>query len=289
MDSPESLNVGVHYPNDSGKMKGSWLSDASYKHNRLEEFVTEEDKIKDPLHWGFQSFNDFFHREILPICRPVDGIHNSRVVASANDGNVYRIARDVQMEDRFWLKNQSYSLIDMFNDSKYVNRFTGGDVVQTFLNGNDYHRWRAPISGTVVAAEVVPGFMFSELRSEGFDASAGTNSQVYQANVNTRGLVFIKSDDPLLGMVCIIPIGITEISSVDIRVKVGQRIERGEELGWFSYGGSSMCLVFQPGAIEKFTIVNPPVETDAQGNAFIDYDNGPYVRANAQIAITASM
>ena len=288
LDSPESLYVVIHTPNDPEKMKGSWLSEASYIHNNLEEFVTEEDKIKDPLHWGFTSFNDFFHRQIIPICRPIDGVGNDRVIVSANDGNVYRIARDVKREDKFWLKNQSYSLVNMLNNSQYVDRFVGGDVLQTFLNGNDYHRWRAPISGTVVAAEVVPGFMFSELRSEGFDPSAGTASQVYQANVNTRGLVFIESDDEAIGMVCVIPIGITEISSVDIQVKPGQKIEKGDELGWFSYGGSSMCLIFEPGAIEKFTVVSPPVEKDEQGNPVVNYDNGPYVRANAQIAIAST-
>ena len=81
------------------------------------------------------------------------------VVNSFNDGNVYRIARDVQMEDRFWLKNQSYSLIDMLNDSKYVNRFTGGDVVQTFLNGNDYRKHlknlAMKITGPAQAARVL--------------------------------------------------------------------------------------------------------------------------------------
>lgn len=288
LDSPESLYVVVNYPDNPKKMIGSWLSPESYIHNNLEEFVTEEAKIKDPLHWGFTSFNDFFHRQIIPICRPVDGVGNKRVIVSANDGNVYRIARNVKLEDTFWLKNQSYSLVNMLNSSKFVNRFVGGDVLQTFLNGNDYHRWRSPISGTVVEAQLVPGYMFSELRSEGFDPSAGTYSQVYQANVNTRGLVFIKSDDPVIGMVCVIPIGITEISSVDIQVRAGQRIEKGDELGWFSYGGSSMCLVFQPGAIEKFTVVSPPEETDAAGNLATNYDNGPYVRANAQIAIAAT-
>ncbi|WP_435106648.1 phophatidylserine decarboxylase associated domain-containing protein [Arhodomonas sp. AD133] len=272
LDSPASLDVITTAPD-------GWLSPASYAHNNLDQFVTQADREKDPVHWGFTSFNDFFHRQIIPICRPLDGPDNPRVVVSANDGTVYRIARQVKREDDICTKSQNYSLVDMLDDSPYVDEFVGGDVLQSFLSGNDYHRWTAPIAGEVIEARVIPGFMFSELLSEGFDPSAGTQSQGYQANVNTRGLVIIRSPDPALGLVCVIPIGITEISSVDIQVDVGQQIEKGQELGWFSYGGSSMCLVFQPGAIAQFTVPNPLPHNDS--------DNGPFIRARAQIAIAA--
>jgi phosphatidylserine decarboxylase len=97
--------------------------------------------------------------------------------------------------------------------------------------------------------------------------------------LNTRGLVFIESDDPTIGMVCVMPIGITEISSVRISVSHGQRIEKGQELGYFSYGGSSMCLLFQRGAIREFTMGTPPPKP------IVDPSSGPAVKVNAQIAI----
>lgn len=54
-----------------------------------------------------------------------------------------------------------------------------------------------------------------EAESAGFDPSAGILlSEGYDATVNTRGLVFIESPDPKIGMVCVIPLGITEMSSV---------------------------------------------------------------------------
>ncbi len=271
LDSPASLNVVV-------TSKDGWLSKASWKANNLDQFVTKEQIEKDPVHWGYKSFNDFFHRQIIPICRPIDGPDNDHVITSANDGTVYRIARNVKLEDDFETKAQNYSLKQMLDKSPLTSRFVGGDVVQTFLSGNDYHRWRAPISGKVIEARVVNGYMFSELYSEGFDPSAGTKSQGYEAMVNTRGLIFIESDDPDIGCVCVIPIGITEISSVSIQVKVGDHIKKGEELGWFSYGGSSMALVFQPNAIEQFTIVNPLPGSDS--------NNGPFVRVGVQIAIS---
>ena len=229
--------------------KSGWLSEASYIENGLSSFIIPD--TKDP-HGGFKSFNAFFHREIKPALRPVTAPSNNKIIVSANDGTVYNIAHKVKKTDKFWIKSQPYSLAHMLDHSPYVDRFVGGTVFQTFLSGHDYHRWHSPIDGIVREARVVNGFMFSELASEGFDKDAGILSQGYEASVNTRGLVFIESDDPAIGMVVVIPIGITEISSITIGVKAGQRVKKGEEIGFFSYGGSSMALVFQPKTIHSF-------------------------------------
>ncbi len=122
--------------------------------------------------------------------------------------------------------------------------------------------------------------MFSDAESAGPDPTAGTYSQGYEASVNTRGLVFIENQrDCNIGTVCVMPIGITEISSVHINpeIKAGKCVKKGDELGYFSYGGSSMCLVFQPGAIDRFTVPNRPASVNA--------DDGNPIRVNAQIAI----
>jgi len=118
--------------------------------------------------------------------------------------------------------------------------------------------------------------MFSDAESAGWDPTAATYSQGYESSVNTRGLVFVESADPVLGMVCVMPIGITEISSVSIIVKAGDEVKKGQEIGYFSYGGSSMCLVFQRGAIDRFTV--PPNEGGNQ-------DDGPPIFVNARIAV----
>ena len=241
LDSKDSLYV---LDKDTG-----WLSKKSFAQNSLNSYVIPN--INGP-HGGFKSFNAFFHRKIKSKLRPVAAPDDMKTIVSANDGTVYNIAHKVKKTDKFWIKSQPYSLAHMLDNSPYLDRFVGGDILQTFLSGNDYHRWHSPIDGIVREARVVNGFMFSELASEGLDIDAGILSQGYEASVNTRGLVFIESDDPALGMVVVIPIGITEISSITIGVKAGQRVKKGEEIGYFSYGGSSMALVFQPKALQSF-------------------------------------
>ena len=105
-------------------------------------------------------------------------------------------------------------------------------------------------------------------------------SEGYYAAVNTRGLVVIESQRPSIGTICVIPIGITEISSVTFSVSPNQMVKKGDELGQFSYGGSSMCLVFQKGVIAEYTMGTPPPKPVK------DPSSGPPVRVNAQIALT---
>ncbi len=252
-----------------------WLSQFAYQDMKLYEFIFDRKKP----HWGWKSYNDYFHREIRKEARPIAAPRDPKVIISANDGNIVTIARGVQRHDKFWLKGEPFSLADMLDRSEYVDRFVGGYVFQSFLSGANYHRWHAPIGGVVRDARVVNGLMFSDAESAGFDPNAGILSEGYDATVNTRGLVFIESPDPKIGMVCVIPIGITEISSVTIKVKKGDKISKGDELGYFSYGGSSMCLVFQPGAIDHFTVPAPPPLP------VVDPTSGPAIQVNAQIAV----
>ncbi|MEM9063354.1 MAG: phophatidylserine decarboxylase associated domain-containing protein [Pseudomonadota bacterium] len=274
LDSDESahvLNDGTHgwfqghdLPRDSEAFKKS-----AWHYNALDEYEIDLDKP----HGGFEGFNDFFHRQIKPSVRPFAGDDNPRCVVSPNDGTIYKVARDVAPETTFWIKNQPYSLHDMLNHDPVAKSFKGGDVLQSYLQGSDYHRWHAPVSGRIVKVEVVEGLMFSNLASEGNDIS-GVGSQGYYTSVNTRGLCFIEADHKPLGLVCVMPIGITEISSIRHTVKVGDHVGKGDQLGLFSYGGSSLATIFQPGAIEYFTVCVPD-DPKAKGT----------LKVNAQMAV----
>lgn len=266
LDSKASTNVLNTTPT-------GWLSPAAFKEFDLQDFEIDLQKPAG----GFAFYNAFFHRQIKPQCRPIADPEDRRIIVSANDGNVVSIAREVKRYDRFWLKGEPFSLADMLDHSAHVDRFVGGDVFQSFLSGGNYHRWHTPIAGQVREARVVDGLMFSDAELAGWDPS-GVLSEGYYACVNSRGLVFIESDDPTIGMVCVVPIGITEISSIRLVVKAGDKVTKGQELGFFSYGGSSMCVVFQPRAIARFTVPEPPPKP------IVDPASGPPIKVNAEIA-----
>lgn len=270
LDSPDSahvINTGKHGWLQGYKLKrGSKAFDKSaWHHSGLDQFEVD---MSEP-HGGFTCFNGFFHREIKPTERPIGGEGDDHVVVSPNDGTVYKVARDVALETTYWIKSQPYSLHDMLNHDSIAKTYAGGDVLQSYLSGADYHRWHAPVSGHICKLEVVDGLMFSNLASEGNDIK-GTGSQGYYSAVNTRGLCYIEADHKPLGLVCVMPIGITEISSIRHTVKIGHHVKKGQEIGRFSYGGSSLATIFQPGAINHFTAMvpdNPAIKGTLKVNA----------------------
>lgn len=268
LDSPASRSV-LH----TGE--NGWLSPASCERHRMHEYL-----IPDPcdVHWGFQSFNAFFHRHIRPECRPVDSPDDPRVVVSPNDGTLYKVQRAVKRNDRFWIKSQPYSLEHMLAGDPLFRLFEGGTVYQSFLDGRNFHRFWSPIRGVVRKISVIEGLMFSNAESMGEDLTAGTYSQAYMACVNTRSLVFLESDEAGVGMVALMAVGISEVSSITLSVQVGQRVDKGEEIGFFSYGGSSVCLLFQPAAIPEFTI-----DIDDEGTAV--GTRGTVLQAGQAIAV----
>ena len=80
------------------------------------------------------------------------------------------------------------------------------------------------------------------------------------AHVATRAILFIEADNPAIGLTCLIPVGIAEVSSCQFvdgngrHLKEGQKVKKGEQVGYFQFGGSTHCLVFRPGAISQFTV-----------------------------------
>ena len=254
-----------------------WLSPAAYQYNQLQEFV-----IPDPSapYWGWASYNAFFHREIKAAERPIAAPNDPKVIVSPNDGTLYRIATNVQAEDSFWLKGEPYSLRDMLGGTKYLGRFVGGYVFQSYLSGADYHRFHAPVDGTVLDAAVVNGLMFSNLVND----ISGVASQAYYTAVNTRGLTFIQADDPAIGVVCVMPVGITEISSMTLTARPGSHVQKGEQLGFFSFGGSTVAVLFEGRAIKKFLVSAPP-DHPLAGRQPVTADAAPPVQVLVNSAI----
>jgi phosphatidylserine decarboxylase len=207
-------------------------------------------------HWGFASWNDFFTRRFKDGERPVASPDDDKVIVSACESTPYGISTDVKRQDRFWIKSQPYSLEDMLGNDDSVDQFVGGTVYQAFLSATNYHRWHSPVAGTIVRAFVKEGTYYSEADSEGKDATEPTNSQSYLAHVAARAIILIEADDPVIGLVAFVPAGMVEVSSCIINptIKPGYHVGKGEELGYFQFGGSTHCLVFRPGAIAEFTL-----------------------------------
>jgi phosphatidylserine decarboxylase len=241
-------------------------SPSGWKSAEAQQAVGMDQYEHDPQdeHWGFSSWNDFFTRRFKDGERPVASPDDDKVIVSACESTPYGISTDVKRQDRFWIKSQPYSLADMLAGDDSVDEFVGGTVYQAFLSATDYHRWHSPVAGRIVRAFVQEGTYYSEADSEGKDAVEPTNSQSYMAHVATRAIFVIEADDPVIGLMAFVAVGMSEVSScmIDARAKPGHRVGKGDELGYFQFGGSTHCLVFRPGAIAEFSLAAIPQPHD---------------------------
>ena len=242
--SPESTSVLSDDP------KSGWFGADARK--AMPTFVEEFRCDPSLPHHGFKSWDDFFTRQFRDGVRPIAEPDNDAVVVNACESAPYRIAHDAKLRDRFWVKAQPYALQFMMDDDLYVDHFVGGTVYQAFLSALSYHRWHAPVSGRVVKTRVVDGTYYSETLAAGMDPSGPNASQGYIAEVATRGLIFIEADNPDIGLMCFIAIGMAEVSTCDITVYEGQHVTKGDEIGMFHFGGSTHCLVFAPDVSLEF-------------------------------------
>jgi len=68
--------------------------------------------------------------------------------------------------------------------------------------------------------------------------------------VQTRGLVILNTS---VGLVACLPVGMAEVFSVVITAEVGKAIRKGEEMGYFQFGGSDVAMLFGTGCKVQFT------------------------------------
>jgi phosphatidylserine decarboxylase len=253
LSSADSLYV----LNDS---PSGWKSPAAQRAVGIEQF--EHDPEDD--HWGFASWNGFFTRHFKEGERPVAAPDDDKVIVNACESTPYGISTDVKRQDRFWIKSQPYSLEDMLANDASVDQFVGGTVYQAFLSATNYHRWHSPVAGTIVRAFVQEGTYYSEADSEGRDAVEPMNSQSYLAHVAARAIILIEADDPVIGLMAFVPVGMSDVSSclIDPKLTPGYHVGKGEELGYFQFGGSTHCLVFRRDAIAEFALAAIPQPHD---------------------------
>ncbi|ACS79166.1 phosphatidylserine decarboxylase family protein [Maridesulfovibrio salexigens] len=208
----------------------------------------EKDFICDPSkpYHGFKSWDDFFTRQFRKGRRPVASPKNDAVIANACESAPFNLAGNVKMRDQFWIKGQPYSLYHMLDGDPLAAQFEGGTIYQAFLSALSYHRWHSPVSGKIVKTKLIDGSYYAQSPTAGFDPASPNKSQGYITQVAARALIFIEADNPDIGLMAVMFVGMAEVSSNEITVYEGQLVKKGDQLGMFHFGGSTHVLIFRP-------------------------------------------
>jgi len=116
-----------------------------------------EAAIEDPEQ--FETFNDFFTRELKPGARPLDNDENT--IVSPVDAVVSQSGKIIN-GDIFQAKGHSFTLNELVgNESDFVERYQEGEFATLYLSPKDYHRIHMPVDAELTAMTYVPGRLFS--------------------------------------------------------------------------------------------------------------------------------
>lgn len=242
LKSPESREVLGTDSNCWFSPAGKEALTAAANAARGTSLAFEELYICDPSapYYGFTSWDHFFTRLFREEVRPVAGPDSDETIVNSCESRPYRVAYNVQRRDKFWVKGQPYSVLDMLAQDELAEQFVGGTIYQAFLSPLSYHRWHSPVSGKVIKTYAKDGTYFSKPVFDGFADPDGQNplddgsAQGYASAVATRAFIYIQADNPDIELMCVMPVGLEEVSTCEVTVHEGQHVKKGDQLGMVS-------------------------------------------------------
>lgn len=216
---------------------------------------------------GWLTFNQFFARELNPGLRPIASPTDNSVVTCPADCTfkaTYPIGPDSTIPEIIVKKTHKFASIeDLLEDnSKYKSKFKNGVFAHYFLSPYSYHRFHAPVAGTVLECRPVKGLVYLDVNITGKQFDAPDRAEGGYEFAQARGIITLDTkDSPYgdIGLVTTIPVGMCQVSSVNMTATVDAELLKGDEFGYFTFGGSDIIVLLQAGAI-------PDKEIDENGD-----------------------
>lgn len=186
----------------------------------------------------FRTFNEFFYRQLKPEARPVSP--GEGVAVFPADGR-HLCVPDLTHKDGLFVKGEMFSLGELLADDDLCRHFEGGSLLLSRLCPVDYHRFHFPVAGTAGPSRLINGPLYSVN-----PIALRQNIQILATN--KRELTVLETET--YGRVLLLEIGATCVGTICQTFSPGTRVSKGDEKGYFKFGGSSTITIFERGRIE---------------------------------------
>lgn len=216
-----------------------WWQKSSFTRSKISPFIrhyeidSAEFELEDPA--LFSSFNDFFIRKLKESARPLA----SEPALIPADGR-YLVYPDIHSCEGFVVKGVKFELSKLLGDVALASQFAEGSLVIARLCPSDYHRFHFPCNGVVGKSRLINGFLFSV-------NPIAIKKNIHIFTENKRVITQIDSDS--FGPVLFIEVGAAGVGSIHQTFLPNHYYNKGAEKGFFSFGGSSIIILFQPNRI----------------------------------------
>jgi len=219
-----------------GAYKNSWLSKHAIEPFIKKHAIDMNDFIVPEA--GYTSFNDFFCRKLKPSARPLDT--NPNVIVSPADCKLF-IVDNISTNTVFFVKQKPFNLEKFLNSKKLAQEFEHGTLMIFRLAPYDYHRFHFPVDCIPSAPIPINGIYES------------VNPLVYKSGVqplteNERHLTLLKT--PYHDTIAMLSVGALFVGKIVETYTPEQAYKKGDETGYFAFGGSTIVLLFKKNTIK---------------------------------------
>ncbi|MBQ9835585.1 MAG: phosphatidylserine decarboxylase [Akkermansia sp.] len=217
-----------------------WMKDTRSSARNLQQFVEEygmdATEFARPVS-DYVSFNDFFTRTLKPGARP---ICPGNTVALPADGR-HSGWQDLSDMSGVFIKGQSFDLPALLGSPDLAAKYAHGSAVLSRLCPTDYHRFHFVADGVADAPVRIPGPLASV-------SPLCLRHKLSWLWTNKRELTTLHT--PNMGDVLILAVGATGVGAIGQTYTPGATICKGDEQGYFAFGGSTIITFYEPGRVQ---------------------------------------
>ncbi|TDL21984.1 hypothetical protein BD410DRAFT_789065 [Rickenella mellea] len=207
----------------------------------VETYKLDLSELLEPDPSKYATFNEFFYRKLKDGARPVEN-NSPEAFCSAADCRL-TVFESVSDAQKFWIKGDEFTLKNLLYGKTAAAPEVSfpldeAELAIFRLAPADYHRFHSPIDGTIVGEPTNIDGTYYTVNPQAVNEA---NFDVFTAN--KRSVIYIKHD--LTGqIVAFVAIGALLVGAIGWTAKPGTQVKKGEELGYFAYGGSTVITVF---------------------------------------------
>ena len=183
----------------------------------------------------YKSYNDFFTRQIRPEARPMDMEPSHLVSPCDSKLTVIPVSKD----GKFSIKHTPYTVESLLNSREQAAAFEGGTVLIFRLTVDDYHRYCYMADGTVGTPVKIQGKLHT------VNPIANDFFPIYKEN--TREYCLMETEQ--FGQILVMEVGALMVGKI-VNHPVTAPVTRGQEKGYFRFGGSTVVMLLKAGAAE---------------------------------------
>lgn len=183
----------------------------------------------------YRSYNQFFSRKIRPEVRPID--MELRHLISPCDSKLTVLP--ITPELRFTLKHTEYSVASLLKNERLALEYEGGWALIFRLTVDDYHRYCYVAEGEKEETVSIPGILHT------VNPIANDYFPIYKENAREYSILHSRE----WGKILMMEVGALLVGKI-VNHHNRAHVFRGQEKGYFQFGGSTVVLLLQAGGVQ---------------------------------------